>query len=474
VISSGRRERATLRVAGILSLTAIAAFAQAPDKFVTIDISALGPHAQAVTDLKSSDIHLFDNNNPQSILYWRFNQRRAGTPHVTAVVFNLQSAGIKGPEWIETLNALRQFESSEFLYFYVVTAGGVLLPLHELPRPDAESRPVNTPWIAQNVPAFEQMWQHQQARQSTRSSPIPPVADFSLYRDLAARLAAFPERKNLVCINCMFAKSAHFDSNNDAAWSTRAADLRQLAGALNYARVAVYLVGGKPSSTQVEDNRGPLPLDQVGAFAEATGGRVYGGGQIRQAIADAIADGRSTYRLAYLPGADNWDGKRHKIRVVSARRDVHIQARRWYGAGLLEDIAREWTPAIPETAISSPFDQTDLDISVSAEKTGTDVVLRVHVDAGGVLFVPRAGRYSGSLTMQALCYTPEGRRLACTEPARVKLDLSEQEHAVALRDGLGFPLRIPLREASSKIRVVVHDESSGASGSSTLLTDGVR
>ncbi len=401
-----------------------------------------------------------------------FNRRQPETPRVTVVVFNLQAAWIKGPEWNETVRTMRPFEASEYVYFYALTNAGALLPVHALPNANSDSPPANAPWIAKIVPPFEAMWSLDQPRhlQDMRVpfSPYPPTVDFNPYRELVARLAPFPGRKNLVCINCLFAKPTHFDSSPDAVWNARAADLRQMAEALRQARIAVYPVGGKPANNQVQNNKGPLPIDQIGAFAEVTGGRVYGTGEIQQAIRDAVADGRSTYRIGYLPGPENWDGKRHKIRAVSTRSGVHLLAFKWYAAGLLEDIAREWKPPIPEIAITSPFDLSDIAISVSPDKVEGTLRLHIHVDAADVVLLPRNGRYAGSLTMQALCYTPEGRRMACTEPLRVKLDLSEQERATAMKGGLRFPLDVPTGEVSSRIRVVVHDESSGASGSSTF------
>jgi hypothetical protein len=120
-------------------------------------------------------------------------------------------------------------------------------------------------------------------------------------------------------------------------------------------------------------------------------------------------------------------------------------------------------------AITSPFDQSEIAITVSPEKLAGSLRLQIRVDASDILLLPRDGRYSGSLTMQALCYTLEGRKLACTEPLQVKLDLSEQERVTAFRGGLRFPVEIASCDLSSKVRVVVHDENSGANGSSTFF-----
>src|ERR1700733_2905092 len=69
---------------GVFFLVARPAFAQpAPAKLVTLDIAAVGVHGQAIPDLRSSEIEIFDNRKAQSIVYWRSNQRRPDIPHVT-------------------------------------------------------------------------------------------------------------------------------------------------------------------------------------------------------------------------------------------------------------------------------------------------------------------------------------------------------------------------------------------------------
>jgi len=444
-----------------LILAVCTAFPQTPAKFITMDVVAVGTHGQPVPGLQASEIQLLDNKKVQPVLYWHWNQRRPDVPRVTLVVLD---GGIKGARWIEAVRAMRQFETSEQLYFYAVTGTGALLPVHALPNPDAALPAANGPWMDRYLPAFEAAWRVDRAGRRTG------MIDVSPYMEFATRLAAFPGRKNLICFGCLFARSAQWDQNADAAEVVRATELRHLADAFRLARVAVYVAGGARANSLVDDNTGPVPLDEIGALAEATGGRAYGTGEIAEVITQAIADGRSNYRIAYLPPAENWDGKRHKISVVSTRKGVRLLAPAWYEAGRLDDIATEWRPAIPDYAITSPYEQSAIGISVSAPKqVAGGLRVEVHADAADVLLFPRNGRYSGSLIMQALCYTPEGRRMACSDPVRIKLDLSEQERAEALRGGLRFPLEVPASDASSKIRVVVHDEISGDCGSVTFL-----
>jgi VWFA-related protein len=466
---------------GVIILAACPAFAQsAPAKLVTLDI-AVGAHGQAIPDLRRSEIEIFDNKKAQSIVYWRSNERLPDTPHVTVVLFSLENAGIKSAAWKEAVNAMRRFEASDYLYFYAVTDRGVLLPIHALPKPDSDSPPENVAWMDQRMPQFESAnnlqqppWDMDYSPHNGASLTYAQHATLNYAQDIATGLAAFPGRKNLICIGCLLFKASDWQASSpETPHAALATELRQLGGAFQQARVAVYPVGEPRRgylASQVGESLDLIRIDQIDAFARVTGGRAYAHGEIEQAITQAVDDGRSSYRIGYLPPADNWDGKTHQIKIVSTRAGVRALAPSWYFADLLEDVVREWKPPIPDFIITSPFDQPDIAVSVSQqEKAANTVRIRARVDAADLLLLPHDSRYSGSLTLQALCYTPEGRRLACTEPLHFKLDLSQRERETAMRGGLWFPLSLAAGEVSTKIRVVVYDTISGAAGSTTFL-----
>ncbi len=160
----------------------------------------------------------------------------------------------------------------------------------------------------------------------------------------------------------------------------------------------------------------------------------------------------------------------HKIALTSSRSGVHLLSARWYMADTLDDIARQPRPLIPEIAITSPLDSSDIAVSVSAPHGAQgSIPLNVRVDLADLMLLPRNGHYSGLLALEVICYTPDQRKQACTEPATATLDLTEQERQTALRDGLRFPVEVPVGASPSRIRVIVHDVNSGATGSATLL-----
>jgi hypothetical protein len=89
----------------VFVLATCAAFAQPHAKFVTLDIAVDDSRGQPVSCLRSGEIEIF--------------------------------------------------EASEYLYFYAVMKNGVLIPVHALPKPNADSPPANSPWMARILPQFE-------------------------------------------------------------------------------------------------------------------------------------------------------------------------------------------------------------------------------------------------------------------------------------------------------------------------------
>jgi VWFA-related protein len=471
------------RLAVLLAVSAMSAvWAQAPARCVALDVVAEDAHGSAVGDLQKDEIRLKDDNRPQSIVYCRRNGREAESPRVTVVVVNLAYAGVKGPAWNQAVAAMRRFERSEYLYFYVETGRGALLPVHALPERDAAETPGNQPWVDGSLPKLEG---------TLGSEPLMTgrthMRSFNAYVELVGHLAAFPGRKNLVCIGCLFATAGDWGfrgfgkadtANLSAAYAAQAAQLRQLSDSLADARVAVYPVGGWAASGRIGDGngqtkaipQGTLFADVINALADVSGGRAYAAGEVADAIARAVRDGGASYRIAYLPPAADWDGKPHKIAIASTRRGVRMLAAGWYIAD-----RDEGRPPIPDIAFTSPLEQTDIGVSVSAGKKAANATrIEARVDAHDVLLAPRNGRYIGSLAIHAVCYTADGRRRACTEPRIVKLDLSRQEYDTAMRGGLRFPLDVSPGEAALRIRVAVYDENLRESGTATFSPNGER
>ncbi len=115
------------------------------------------------------------------------------------------------------------------------------------------------------------------------------MTSYTEYLDLAARMAAFPGRKNLICVGCLFAQTEDWNSfpTPTAAQVDRAVELRQVTEAFHDARVAVYPVGGQPPNGRVGAGNGagayrpgglnPSP-ELISGLADATGGRSYTSG----------------------------------------------------------------------------------------------------------------------------------------------------------------------------------------------------
>jgi hypothetical protein len=82
------------------------------------------------------------------------------------VVLDLEAAPIKSAAWNDAVHAMRRFETSQAVYFYVVTNGGALLPVHPLPEAVGQAPPVRSPWMDRVLPQFESAARLYQPRQA--------------------------------------------------------------------------------------------------------------------------------------------------------------------------------------------------------------------------------------------------------------------------------------------------------------------
>jgi hypothetical protein len=77
--------------------------------------------------------------------------------HTTVVLIDLLSDRIMSHSTIgrEITDALKNLESTEDLYLYILTARGDLYPIHPLPKPDIGVTPPAEPWTRSIAPLMQ-------------------------------------------------------------------------------------------------------------------------------------------------------------------------------------------------------------------------------------------------------------------------------------------------------------------------------
>jgi VWFA-related protein len=341
-------------------------------------------------------------------------------------------------------------------------------------------------------------------------------------QEMARYLSTIPGRKNLIWFSGSFPGTIAPD--NTQMDPTRAerdylAAVMKTDELMARARVAVYPVDARglmdlySSDTGMEDNPclANPPCNPAGKeeqlekeflyqnFAEHntmdqiardTGGRAfYNSNTVGQALAEAIADGSNYYTIGFVPDTHNFNGVFHRIRVKVASGPYNLSYRQGYYANSPEQQARRLpTDVDPLVAAmepgAPPLSQLIFEARVSAVATAPAAgdesalagALAETLKAPLAHYVidysidPRMlaaetlpdGRKATDLELTQVAYDLDGHRLNYTDnvqPVPVESTIiNGRERGIHLRQEIDLP------EAPVRLRIGVHDMTSGQIG----------
>src|SRR6266404_934911 len=185
--------------------------------------------------------------------------------------------------------------------------------------------------------------------------------------------------------------------------------------------------------------------DSLRAIAVYTGGKFFGNNNdIKQGL-DAMLDENSAYyMLGFYPEASRWDGKFHKVKVVVRNRpDLTVSFRKGYLAKSAQpDSSAKLDPKVAEAieAISSPLVRRDLDLRLTPLYTDNGqrepvVSLLLHIDASRLTFSQADGRYQSKLDELGFVFDANGKAVD-TFSNTLRLNLQPATHDAVLKRGL--------------------------------------
>jgi VWFA-related protein len=460
-----------------------------PAKLRKINVVALDAQGQPVTGLTSADFQLFEDGKPRDIAFFRFTgdrarlaksgpheySNRAGAAfHATVVLIDLLTARIMSDAMVgrEVSDSLKNLESSEGLYLYIMTSRGELYPIHPLPEPDTEAPPGAEPWT-RNIASMLQT-------ALNGLIGLKPVDDrdikyrFDLtsnaLRDLGARMALVSGRKNLVWVTHGIPLVGFSLSTQSRLDFTK--PLRWLCEELEQAQIVVYTVD--QSAAGAGAAVGTYSVESLEEYTGITGGRSFSSDSAGDAIRKARSDSRGNYEIAYYPAVLNSDWKHHKIRVTCGRKEVRLQTEQGFYAvsppvsqAALVPIAfhtRE-LPVEVEAAVHSPFDATDIGLRASVSPDPIDKPLvDVHIDGADLLPRPTRDPEAGKVSVAFVSYG-DGKQQASPP---ILVSLTPEQFAAAAQGEIGLREAIPIAPAIRRVRVIVFDAALGAVGSVTI------
>ena len=297
-----------------------------PSKEVVLDVVADDGHGQLVGDLNRDDFQVFEDGKQQTVS--SFERHREGSQPVLILldVLNTRLAS-RGRAQQQIAAALENLESAEKVFLYVLASDAAVQAVHAMPE-NAQTQKEVTPWTRDVRALLDQaLRQANTLRPASMETESPRTeATYKALREIASRLADFPGRKTIVWVTHGVPLAA---ANANGLAVDYEQPLQRSTAAFGQAGIVVY---------PVAQTEGALPDSMVGLsssatlrrFADLTGGRLFPSDHIDDAISQALADSRLSYRLGYLPPPGKAGAGYRKIRVVCTRHGIRAQTRQGY------------------------------------------------------------------------------------------------------------------------------------------------
>lgn len=207
-------------------------------------------------------------------------------------------------------------------------------------------------------------------------------------------------------------------------------------------------------------------------IADETGGEAfYGNNDVAGLLRRGFEDSENYYTLAYSPKDRNWDGKYRKLSVTVARGGYSLSYRKGYYA-LSEQAPANTAVAFQRAMRIENPPATMLSLSTAAAASGGALHLKSVLDLRGVTLTPQSdGKQHAELFVGVMAYpygVPEKAATATQMSATLRLNLTPEQHATLLKEGVVFPQELPLKPGKYVLRLGVLDRTSGRIGTLTL------
>jgi VWFA-related protein len=301
---------------------------------------------------------------------------------------------------------------------------------------------------------------------------------------IARHAQSLPGRKNLVWVSASF--PICFCFSNPSYQQTDMEryfhdPIEQTAQLLADADVAVYPVdarglfgvdlGFAPTVNgpgQVLSNAFPdtIVMQDV---ANWTGGRAfYNTNDIMGSIRKAVNDSSLSYVLGYYPDHGEWKGEFRKIKVKVDRPGLQVRTREGYFA--IPELNEKPKTVEDELALiaASPLDATGIGFAVRITPINTDAAKQIqvtmHFDPHPIRFKPSKDNEDANIQYAVFELDSSGRILTGTDK-EAKISVPQPDYERAMKEGMGFDLKLPLFTNAAELCVILRDNSTGRAGS---------
>jgi VWFA-related protein len=442
----------------LIALAAALSAAAAGPQFVSLNVIATDSHGQPVADLSATDIQISDNGKVQEIAF--FHPAPSKLPHSTLILFDLLNSNMtdRGFSSTEIARNLQNLESPGSVYFYLLTKDARLYPVRPLPNGPADSASESAPWTKDIKSLLDKALQ-----QVNKLRPGDHVIDtqvkqtYNALNQVVSTIALMPGRNSVVWISHGVPLSVRLISGGEDVKYTSL--LKQLAIGCDRARTTFYTVDptGATPSTEIEMSQ----ADTLQQIANLTGGQAWRGDDVAAATRFAMNDSRANYRVAYMPTADPWDGKPHRIKVSTARKGVNLIYKQTYYADT--PVEGEADRAALQSAVSSPYDNSEIAFRASYSSGKVHLILT----PSDVMALHNGDRYTSEFDIALVQYGPSGPK-SISKPAINTITLTQAQYETAQKNGIAIDQPLQPDAEVVKVRAIVYDRNSGLTGSLTI------
>jgi VWFA-related protein len=448
-------------------------------------------------DLTAEDFHVTDDGKAQRIAVFRapqsanakageFSNRPVPPQRTTAILFDLLNHNASADRLDASRRigqSLKQIESVESVYLYLLTLDGTLVPIHPIEPGAAPSKT----WT-QDIEATlaKSMKDYNKAKPVGMNDENIVKKTYVALETIANQLAPFAGRTDIIWVTdkipvIMGPKTCSGD------WIECALYVPHLSVTLDRAGVVVnpfsYSANQGTANSGATKNLAELNKDPANSrwamegmagqgpdgttrttddMASLTGGHAFFSADLRAAMKQIDANASITYAIAYAP--QNWDSKFHRVKVTCERKTVKLEARQRYYALPDSRPGPEKSQGALVAAYQRPSDVSDIGLRASISSPAPNVAhIEILVDPADLLLHESGGEYTGQLTVLLSARAAAGPQGDPTlGPEAVKLKREQ------LKAGISFVRDYPIDAATQKVRIIVLDQAANSVGSLTV------
>jgi VWFA-related protein len=418
-------------------------------------------------DLTTEDFRVTDDGTAQRIAVFRgpqsantkageFSNRPVPPQRTTAILLDLVNQKLSADRIDSSRKlgqSLKQLDSGESVYLYLLAFDGRLVPIHAI-EPGAAP---NKTWTRDvDATLAKSMKELNRPRPAGMSDEDIVKKAYVALETLANQLATLPGRGDIVWVtndipNVWGPKTCSGD------WIECALYVPHLSVTLDHTGVQVHPL----SYSGLLD---PTATRYMEEMAGITGGRAFFNEDMRAVIKQLDANASTTYAIAYEPARESWDSKFHKVKVTCERKGVKLEARQRYYALPDTRPAPQKSQGTLVAAYQRPSDVSEIGLRASVSSATPKMAhIEIRVDPADLLLHESGGEYTGQLTVLLSARTAAGPQGEPTlSPQTVHLKREQ------LKTGITVARDYPIDGATQKVRIIVLDQGANSVGSLTV------